>query len=214
MKLFRKGVIYLAIGVCLGIGIVLVDELYFRYGNPKSVEVAEEWKNNFTEAFNDFTFASPAAGFHEIRFRALGKEVRFEEPCTVVLMLDDESGIFCEDIPHQTSIDIHLITDLDGQSEAYESIARDQSFSDRLDDGYRIIRWISDIDKMNALFAGTGAAHSQNRNDLEGVFSTAPTFYSALVCEASECLQISSASHTKIEGIISQILKSSQSNGT
>ncbi|MBB6088486.1 hypothetical protein [Wenzhouxiangella marina] len=213
MKLAKKAFLICAAGALFGLGLLLVEQLYWRFGNPAQVHVMEDALNDLSRSLDDFTFASPLAGVHETRFRAFGRDVRFEEPCTVLLYRHG-MRISCDDIPHQTTIELKIIDDLENWSEVTESISKDDSFSDENVEEFRLIRWISDSDKLSEAISGGNAAIDDSSTNLDDLFPSVPIFFSALVCREIECLVLSSASKIKLEGLISQLIRNSEQNGT
>lgn len=214
MGLLKKCTQFIALGICLGVGFLLIDEIYNRYGNPKSVQIFQDQMNEFSEVLDDFTYASPLAGMHAVRVEVFATHFNFEEPCTVHLSLNGGSGITCDDVPHFTSIDLRDVTDVTAQAAALKTIAREESFSEHLAGDFRIIRWISDSARMRALMNGSEPETEPEQSGESGLLSETQTFYSALVCKENECLGLSSGSNTKIEGIIAQLVQGGRDAGT
>ena len=196
---------YLAIGVCLGIGILLADQLYFKYGNPHQIAVMEEILEELYESHADMFDLAGLSGFPEYSFSVFQKRVTFEEPC--VTHLRKNPGFSCRDEPHSTRGDISSSEVLDERIESIRGIAVDGTFSEEQTGRFRVIKWFTDTDK---LYSRLEESRTEPRPEPRG--TPLPTFdlpprFSALVCDEQVCLTLSSSSKTKVEGLLVQILE-------
>ena len=196
---------YLLIGVCLGIGILLADQLYFKYGNPHQIAVMEEMLEELYESHADLFDLAGQSGFPEYSFSIFRKRVTFEEPC--VTHLRKYPGFSCRDEPHSTRGDISSADVLDERIENIRRIAVDRTFSDQQTEGFRVVRWYTDIDKLSAVFEESRTEPRPEPRGTQLPVPDIPPRFTVLVCNEQICLSLASSSKTKVEGLLAQILE-------
>jgi len=195
---------YLAIGVCLGIGILLADQLYFKYGNPHQIAVMEGMLEELYESHADLFDLAGLSGFPEYSFSVFRKRVTFEEPC--VTHLREHPGFSCSDEPHSTRGDVSSTDVLDERIENIRRIAVDGTFSEEQTETFRIVKWFTDTDKLYSVLEESRTEPRPEPSGTPLPMPDLPPRFSALVCNEQMCLTLSSSSKTKVEGLLVQIL--------
>jgi len=197
---------YLAIGLCLGAGIILADQLYFKYGNPHQIAVMEEMLEDLYDSQADIFDLGGLSSFPALSFHIFGSRVSFEERCTIYLR--ELPAIFCEDRPHLTSARLSRRSDnFEAQVENLQRIAVDGSFKDEEREEFRVIRWFTDNEKLSEVLNESRTEEASEPQGTRIVLPEPPPSFSAMICTDSKCFRISSASRTKVEGLLAQILE-------
>ena len=196
---------YLVIGVCLGIGILLTDQLYFKYGSPHQIAVMEEILQELYESHSDLFDLAGLSGFPEYSFSVFQKRVTFEEPC--ITHLRKNPGFSCRDEPHSTRGDISSADVLDERIENIRRIAVDGTFAEQQTERFRIVKWFTDIDKLSAAFEESRTEPRPEPTGTQLPMPDLPLRFTALVCDEQMCLSLASSSKTKVEGLLAQILE-------
>jgi len=195
---------YLAIGILLGVGIVLVDELHFKYGTPARVEIMGEFADEINDGHSKLIEVFGAADFPLVKLNVFGQTVQLEESCQ--LFLEEWPALYCEDYPHISSI--RLSQSRETQNDeilSLERIAVDGTFSEHIVGKFKVVSWLTDMNKLNEVFnEGRTEPVPQPEGTLLPMEHDLPS-YSAKVCFEMECVTITSGSKNKIEGIIAQI---------
>lgn len=205
MKLIVSVLKYLAIGICLGIGILIVDQLYFKYGNPQQVVIMEELLDELYEIHGDLLGPVSPNLFPVFTFRVLDREVRFEEACVVALR--ERPGFWCQDEPHWTRGEWSGVEVLEKRVPNIKRIAADDTFLDEARGELRMLTWSTDPERLRIAME---EMRTDPRPELPGVrleLPDPPPRFSALICDDAMCLTLSSGSRTKVKGLIAQILQ-------
>ncbi|MGY6586818.1 MAG: hypothetical protein ACXIUB_00875 [Wenzhouxiangella sp.] len=197
---------YLAIGFCLGIGIILADQLYLKHGSPHQIAVMEEILEELYESHADLFDFAGMSGFPEYSFTVFRSRVNFEEPCITHLRAENPS-FRCEDDPHSTAGRISTAEVLDERIENIERIAVDGTFVDEMTEGFRVVRWFTDIEKLSSVLEESRTEPRPESRGTSFQMPDRPLRFSALVCDDKMCFTLSSASRTKVEGILVQIIE-------
>jgi hypothetical protein len=197
---------YLVIGICLGIGILLADQLYFKYGNPRQIAVMEEMLEELYESQSDLIDLRGLSSCPGFSFHVFGKSVNFEERCTIYLQ--QLPAVRCQDQPHSTSVRLSRRDEkFDAQMENVQRTAVDGSFRDEEREGFRVIRWFTDIEKLSEVLNESRTDDPLEPRGTPIEFPELPPLFSSMVCAEDTCITISSASRTKVEGLVAQIVE-------
>jgi len=206
MKFFRFLFRYLFIGLLVGAGMLLIDQLYFVYGKPQQVVLLEELMEDFGDSQASLI---DIAGLNKppgLIFHAFGSEIRFEEPCDIYMTKWPSAS--CDDYPHLTTI--HLTErreDFNEQIGNLELIAVDGSFRDEEIGRFRVVQYSTDSEKLNSLL---GSRRAEPPPETEGTtfsIGDGSPSYSAQICSESECLKLFSGSRTKVAGLLAQVIQ-------
>lgn len=205
MKYFLLSLKYLTIGCFLGMGILLVDQLFVKYGNPQRIVVMERLLSELYDSQSELLELTGVGSFPAVSFRVFEAEVKLEEPCQV--HLSQWPGLTCNDYPHITSVSLSPRRDnLEEQLPNLERIAVDGTFKDETVGQFRVVRWTTDIEKLQRVFDESRTEPAPQPRGTPLSTMDMPQSYSAKVCFQSECLRISSGSKVKVEGLVSQVL--------
>ena len=140
---------YLIIGTFLGVGIVLVDDLFFKYGTPERKKIVERFAAELHETQSDLYQLTGVGNFPSVSLRVFGKNVELEEPCQVYI--SQWPSLRCDDYPHLTSISLSPRPDnLEERFTNVERIAVVGTFQDREVGDFRIVSWSTDAEKLQA----------------------------------------------------------------
>lgn len=205
MKLVASVLKYLAIGICLGIGILIVDQLYFKYGNPQQVVIMEELMEELVDLQLDPFDWQRVIGSLQFSFRVFDNEVRLEESC--VVNLRERPGFWCHDDPHATRGGWSGADELEERIANIERIALQDSFVDTTRAELRVVQWFTDPEKLRAVFEEMRTEPLPEPQGVRIEFPDLPPRFSALLCDDAMCLTLSSGSRTKVKGLIAQILE-------
>ncbi len=204
MSLVYSSLKYLAIGICLGIGILAVDQLYFKYGNPHQITLMEGILEELYESQEDIFDFAGFNQFPSFSFHVLGKNLTLEEKCTVYLR--ERPNFRCQDEPHQTSGSLSVAENLEERFENIRRIAVDGTFIDSKHGTLHVVTWFTDVDKLSEVMDELRTEPRQDTQGIELPMPEIPPRFSAIVCSVETCLTISSLSRTKVEGLLAQIL--------
>ena len=206
MKSLRFLFRYLFIGLLVGAGILLIDQLYFAYGKPQQVVLLEDLMEDFGDIQAD---VMDIAGLNKppgIIFRAFGNEIRFEEPCEVFMTKWPRAS--CDDYPHFTTIRLsEKSEDFNEQIGNLELIAVDGSFRNEEIGRFRVVQYSGDKEKMSSWLNSRRVEQPRETQGTTFSIGDGSPSYSALICTEAECLTIFSGSRTKVAGLIAQAIQ-------
>ena len=195
---------YLAIGCLIGAGIILVDQLFIRYGNPYEFEFMESLVDDLSKIYSDTIEFSGLGSEDTLTFFMFGKEIKFEERCKV--FLKKFPSFRCNDSPHFTSIALSNARNLDETVLSIQRTAQDDTLEDIELDEFRVVRYFVDHDKLYDLMIEKRSEPQTEPSGNQIKFPEIPPMFTAYICKNELCFRISSGSRTKVEGLIAQII--------